>query len=69
MRYVNARIEEYDRDEVYRIYVARSLQLAPQGKYVTLSYSEMLESEQTEVKSGDEIVNDIILRAGLVFGE
>lgn len=68
MRYVEARITEYVRDEAYRIYVTRSLQLAPQGKSIVPTYSDMLKPQQEEV-NGDDIVLDIMARAGLKFGD
>lgn len=68
MRYVEARIDEYNREEAYRIYVTKSLQLAPQGKYLTVQYQDLLNPEEKDMRSGDEIVEDIMLRAGLQFG-
>lgn len=65
MRYVEARIEEFNRDEAYRIFVTTSLQLAPQQKYLTKGYSELL--ERKEEKSGDEIAVEIMQKAGLKF--
>lgn len=69
MRYVEARIEEYNREEAYRIYVSNSLQLAPQNKYMQKSYRDIIDSIYNPPKqvSGDEIVADIISRAGLKF--
>lgn len=68
MRYVEARIDEYNREEAYRIYVSKSLQLAPQGKWLTIQYQDLLNPKEEETRSGDEIVEDIMLRAGLQFG-
>lgn len=69
MRYVEARIEEYNREEAYRIYVTKSLQLAPQNKFMKKSYDELLKPHKVDTRSGDEIVADIIKSAGLKFGE
>ena len=69
MRYVEARLDEFDRDEAYRLYVTRSLQLAPQGKNIVPTYMEVLEPKKVDVRSGDEIVVDIMSRAGLSFGD
>lgn len=68
MRYVEARIDEYHREEAYRIYVTKSLQLAPQNKYVRMSYNEALKPQKVDNRGGDEIAMDIISRAGLKFG-
>lgn len=68
MRYVDARMDESVREQAYRIYVTRSLQLAPQQKYVKMSYEDALKPQKVERRSGDEIMMDIITRAGLRFG-
>ena len=69
MRYVEARIDKYNRDETYRIFITESLRLAPQGKYITKGYSDMFEKRQFDARSGDEIALDVITNAGLKFGE
>lgn len=69
MRYVEARIEEYNREETYRIYITKSLQLIPQNKWLTNTYFDVLNPKPTDNRSGDEIAVDIIGRAGLSFGE
>jgi hypothetical protein len=68
MRYVGARFDEYDREETYRIYVARSLQLAPQRGHIEKSYFDIVNGE-VDNRTGDEIAVDIITRAGLNFDE
>lgn len=70
MRYVEARIEENDRTEAYRILVSKNLQLAPQGKYLDMNYTDIIQPEKKEdQKSGSEIALDIIKRAGLNFNK
>lgn len=68
MRYVEARIDEHNREEAYRIYVAKSLQLAPQGKYLTESFENCLTPRKVDTRTKEEIVTDIMLRAELSFG-
>lgn len=68
MRYVEARLDEYQREEAYRIYVTKSLQLNPQGQYLTASYIDCLTPRKIDKRSGDEIVVDIMNRAELKFG-
>lgn len=68
MRYVEARIEEYNRDEAYRFYITRSLQLVPQNKYLKDSYFDVLTPKKVDTRSGDDIVRDVMARAGLKFG-
>ena len=66
MRYADARFEQFTRDEAYRMYVSRSLQLAPQQGYIEESYYDILHTKQDN-RTGDEIALDIIQRAELEF--
>lgn len=68
MRYVLARIKQNNRDEAYRIYVTKSLQLAPQNKCITKDYTEFANPQKVETRSGGQIVLDVIKKAGLKFG-
>lgn len=69
MRYVEARITEYNREEAYRFYITKSLQLAPQNKYISSSFSDIINKKSISNKSADEIVLDIFNKAGLKFEE
>lgn len=40
----------------------------PQNKYLQNSYFDILTPKKVDTRSGDEIVEDIITRAGLSFG-
>lgn len=64
MRYVEARLEEEDREEAYRIYVTRSLQLIPQSGYIPETYYDITHNK-IDNRTGDDIVLDIMQRAGL----
>lgn len=67
---MEARFEEFNREEAYRIYITRSLQLAPQMKYIPKPFYEIISpTPAEEEKSGDEIAADIMKRAGLKFGD
>lgn len=68
MRYVLARIEEDSREEAYRIYVCKSLQLIPQNKCLTKDYLDILAPQEVDPRSGDDIALDVIANAGLNFG-
>ena len=68
MRYVDARLDEYQREEAYRIYVTNSLQHAPRGQSLTKSYYELIHPAKKDTRSGDEIALEVIKRAGLNFG-
>ena len=61
-------MEDFNRDETYRFYMSRSLQLAPQGKNLVKSYQEILNPVPEDTRTGDEIVKDIMKRAGLSYG-
>ena len=67
MRYVNARLEEERREEAYRIYVTKSLQLIPQNKCLTKDYEDFINPKKIDNRSGEEIATDIIKRANLHF--
>ena len=61
-------MDEFSRDEAYRFYVTRSLQIAPRGESLVKTYHEMLKPQPVDNRSGDEIVIDIMKRAGLSLG-
>ena len=67
MRYIEARLEQERRDELYRIYVTRSLQLIPQNKCLTSDYSDVISQKHVDNRSGEEIAADIMSRANLHF--
>lgn len=64
---MEARLNEQIREDAYRIYITRSLQLIPQNKYITKDFAEALNEKDTDVRSGEEIAIDIIKGAGLSF--
>lgn len=65
MRYALARIEQQSRDELFRDYVARSLQAIPKGEYVEAQYADLAYPLPVDPRSGDEIAEDVIRRLGL----
>ena len=67
MRYVEARLTEYTREQAYRLFVTRSLQLAPQGQYITTSFGDILNPQKVDNRTGDEIAIDVMKKAGLSF--
>ena len=68
MRYVEARLDDYQREMTYRSYVTKSLQLIPQNSYITASFDEIMHPEKIDTRSGDDIAADVIKNAGLSFG-
>ena len=67
MRYVEARLEEYNRDEAYRIFVTKSLQLIPQSKWIGKDYMDSLHPKHVDNRSAEEVVIDVMKNAGLHF--
>lgn len=50
---------------VFRVYVCEALHLAPQDKYLTAHYADLITPKKADTRSADEIAADIIRRAGL----
>lgn len=65
MAYVLARVEQQSRDELFRSYVARSLQAIPKGEYIEAGYADLAYPLPVDPRSGDEIAEDVIRRLGL----
>ena len=68
MRYVIARLEEYQHEQAYRFYVTRSLQLIPQNGWLTKDYTDVLKPQKIDPRSGEDIAADVMKKAGLHFG-
>lgn len=68
---MEARIDQNKRDETYRIYITESLRLSPQGKWLVKSYMDMVndQSNKKPEPTGEEIVDQVMLGAGLTFKE
>lgn len=70
MRYVEARLNEFEREEAYRIYVTKSLQLIPQNSYIKVSYMDLFdEKKPVDNRTGEQILLDVMRNAGLKFEE
>ena len=68
-----ARINERAKTEAYHIYVTDALRVVAEntarfasGNYIKARYADMIEPKKQDNRTGDEIVADIIKRAGLV---
>ena len=68
-----ARLNERVKTEAYRIYVTDALRVVAEntarfasGNYIKARYADMIEPKKQDNRTGDEIVADIIKRAGLV---
>ena len=68
-----ARLNDRAKTEAYRIYVTDALRVVAEntarfasGNYIKARYADMIEPKKQDNRTGDEIVADIIKRAGLV---
>lgn len=59
MRYVNARADEQNREETYRLFVTESLRMLPQQKYIGKSYIELLKPVKVETRTGEQVADDV----------
>lgn len=67
MRYVTSRFSLFDREETYRIYVTKALQLF--GK-LNISYIEMLNKKPPEEEeSGEEVIKRISAKLDALGGK
>ena len=72
MRYAMARYQSLQRDLVYRIYLTDCLRIIGEntakiggGSYITAKFSDIINQEPIDNRSGEEIAADIINRAGI----
>lgn len=66
-RYVLARDRAHTVEESYRVYVAESLRLAPQGKCLGTPWADLLKRSLSpaDPRSGEEIAADVLSGIGL----
>lgn len=69
MRYVKAKWEKSQRDLAYRIYITDSLYAFGQGKVMSERFINLIKSEESDGRSGDEVAADVINRLGLKVKE
>lgn len=68
MRYVIARYHEIQRDEAYRIYISDVLKAMAEGiggVTVNHRFYDVLHPKKEDKRTANEIVEDIISRAGI----
>lgn len=53
----------------YRHYVANSLKYIPQDKYIQESLFDILNPKPVDDRPAEDIVMDVMQKAGLTFGE
>ena len=68
-----SKAKQQAKDTAYRVYVTDCLKLIAEntanfsrGRYVKARYYEIIHPAKVDTRTGDEIVEDIIKRAGLV---
>lgn len=66
-----ARYVEYQRDLAYRVFVTDALYEGENHERIVSQkrYYEMVHPEKCDTRSGDEIAEDVIKKAGLVVGK
>lgn len=67
MRYTATRYKALKREEAYRFYVTDSLSYAPQGKYISQRFADMLKPRKIDNRDGDTIAAEVIQSLGLRF--
>ena len=73
LRYVHAKIAEDEEQHSFRLYVTDTLMMVAEntarfngGNYMNLHWSELL-NRKVDLRTGDEIVMDVMRDAGLSF--
>lgn len=69
LRYAEARALADAERQAFREYVCESLRSAPQGRFLTMSYRDIVNPRPRDDRSGDEIAADVIARLGLEVTE
>ena len=67
MRYAITRYKSHRRDEAYRIYVTDNLRIIGKntGTYMDKRYYDMVNPKIQDNRTGEEIVADVLSRAGI----
>lgn len=72
MRYAASRIGSHCKEKAFREYVAEGVRMISQntakfagGHYLSVRYGDIIHPKPQDTRTGEEIVADIIRRAGL----
>ena len=60
-------VRHLEEEQLFRVYVCKALQLAPQDKYITADYGELITPKKQDSRTPDEIAAEIIKKAGLTI--
>lgn len=71
MRYVLARLDEFNREQTYRFYIAESLFAAGEQKHLQKSYIEIMQNYNKPIdrRPREEIVNSALDALGIKVNE
>lgn len=64
MCYLIARFKQQQKDEAYRIYVTDSMFYQSDNKRLSIRYYDLM-NKKAETRSANEIISDVIEKAGL----
>ena len=64
--YMRAMHQHEQEETAYRVYVTESLRLIPQQKCLSKGFADIIDGSDTMDVDAEEIVDDVISRAGLV---
>ena len=71
-----SKVNQQAKDTAYRVYVTDCMKLISEntanishGQYMKARYYDIIRPAKADIRTGDEIVEDIIKRAGLVVKE
>ena len=71
MRYVIARLDDFEREQTYRFYISESLFAAGDGKHLKKSYVELMReySKPADNRPREEILNSALGALGIKVNE
>ena len=64
VKYVSSRAEHIHREEVYRLMMAESLRILPEGKRITKPYFELLKPQEVDTRTGEQVAEEAASRMG-----
>ena len=70
--HVRSQLEASTRDSVFKVYVSDCLRIITEntakyagGSFMKMRYSDLIESKPKQEKSAEEIIDDVVKKAGL----
>ena len=59
------RIKQQDEAEIFRIYIAESIRLQSEGKYISAKYEEIINPKPEDTRTATEMVEDVVQKVGI----